>query len=629
MSAEKVRNERIRQDVTDISSADQLLRFAVAGQLDRLLRRGYTQGQIAQGAGFGDNARNAGPALSRALRKGPTAEQLHGLDEIIGTLDPHLDGMGGLSSLALRLSAERRDKINSSHLTAYVPPSWTSKVLANPPADEIGVLLQASAVLSEFMAAGKMDSADVITSIRERYENDLELLVRRLILISVSPPTASNYDAQILLGMLASYAFEPLMDRLDYQLRNSPMSFRAWRAITKLVKLSEDGEHTAALRTWIRQLMHDAEELRKDSLYAGRSLDLELAITVPAAWSPHRDDWVGQALLTRARNPEATIRERGTAVMGLWQRAFGAGRPSLNETREDLRTLIAEFRDPASRPDAPAGLRWLAATLEQVIEKETAVCNEWPDVDEAWFRNVQAAADELGNCGIAPHLLDGAKSLFRHMILQNAGVHRREAIETVVTSGLSAPVAQALGFLLRNEQQEAWLRIRAEFALSFLQQRDPTVESDLVRACEDAFEKLKLDDIPAHETPPRSNVTELHASLFAVGDCFGVPGHEERARSARRTLSPILTMLADAEGDRAKILRRPARAAAYLLVVTAQPRYDGRPDLAQELLEKLKRHPDPVTAKLSAWALSFRFAPDGKIRPLLAAVEHGQPDDIP
>jgi hypothetical protein len=629
MSAGKIRKDRIRQDVTDISSADQLLRYALAGQLERLRRRGYKQGEVAQGAGFGTNARNAGPALTKALKHGPKAEQLHRLDEIIGTLDPRLDGTGGLSSLALRLSQERRDTIDSSLLAARVPARWTTQVLANPPGGEIGVLLQASAVLSEFIAAGKMRPADVIATIRDRYEVDLELLVRRLTLIAVSPPTATNYDAQVLLGMLASYAFEPLRDRLDTQLRHSPMSFRVWRAVTKLVKLSQDGEHADALKVWVRQLMRDAEGLRKDSLYAGRSLDLELAITVPAAWSPDRDDWIGQALLTRARNPEATIRERGTASMGLWQRALRDDRPSLKKTRDDLRELIAEFRDPESRRDAPAGLRWLAATLEHVIDKEMEVCNDWPDVDEDWFRNVSDAADELDDAGLPDHLLIGTKNLFKHMILQNAGVHRREAIETVVTSGWSAPVARALGSLLEKEQQEAWLRVRVEFALSFLQQHDATVESDLTRACEHAYAGLKLNQIPEDQAPPRSHVTEMHCSLFAVGDCFGAPDCEERARSARTTLAPILTRLTDAHGDRALMLRRPARAAAYLLTVTAQPSHGGKPDLSRVLLEKLAGHPDPVTARLSGWALSFRFAPDGTVRPLLAAVEHASPMTSP
>jgi hypothetical protein len=624
MSAGNIRNRsRIRQDVTDVGSADQLLRYALAGQLERLRERGYNQGKVAQGAGFGTNARNAGPALAKALREGPRASQLHHLDEIIGTLDPRLDGTGGLSSLALRLSEEGRDTIDGSRLAARVPARWTTQVLATPPGDEIGVLLQASALLSEFMAAGKMRSADVITTIRDRYERNLELLVRRLILISVSPPSTGSYDAQILLGMLASYAFDPLRDLLNSQLRRSPMAFRVWRAVTKLVKLSEDGDHAGALKVWVRQLMRDAEGLRKDSLYAGRSLDLELAITVPAAWSPHRNDWVGDALLTRARNPEATIRERGTAAMGLWQRVLRDGHP-LKNTREDLRGLITEFRNPESRPDAPAGLRWLATTLEHVIDREDAVCNDWPDVDEGWFRNVQDAAGELDDAGLPDTLLTGTKSLFRHMILQNAGVYRREAIETVVASGWSAPVARALGSLLEKEQEEAWLRVRAEFALSFLQQHDATVESDLTRACQHAYAGLRLDQVPEGQTPPRSRVTEVHASLFAVGDCFGVPGSGERAGSARETLAPILTQLADAEGGRALMLRRPARAAAYLLTMTAQRSEGGRPDLSRVLLEKLRQHPDPVTAGLSGWALSFRFAPDGAVRPLLAAVEPGR-----
>jgi len=42
-------------------------------------------------------------------------------------------------------------------------------------------------------------------------------------------------------------------------------------------------------------------------------------------------------------------------------------------------------------------------------------------------------------------------------------------------------------------------------------------------------------------------------------------------------------------------------------------------DLSETLLRVLSRHPDAVTAEFSRWALDFRFAPDGSIRPLLAA----------
>ena len=623
-----VRNDRIRQDVTDISSSDQLLRYALAGQLELLLRQGFTQGNIAQGAGFGDTSRNAGPALSRALREGPTADQLPGLDEIIGTLNPDLDDTGSLSSLAMRLSSERRGKIEGSILAARVPPSWTRKILADTPADEIAVLMQASALLSEFMAAGKMDSRDIVASIRDRYSKEMELLVRRLSLICVAPPTSKNHDAQILLGMLASYAVRPMMDRLDSQLRYSPMAFRVWRSVTKLVRLGADGEHAEVLKGWVRELVTDSEQLRLYSLYAGRSLDLELAITVPADWSPPRDDWVSEALLTRAWNSEATIRERGTAAMGLWQRAMGQGQAERAQAKENLGKLITMFRDRQSRPDARAGPRWLAATLEHVIENEVAVCNEWPEVDEPWFRRVQAAADELDRSQIPLHLLTGTKNLFRHMILQNAGVHRREAIETLVTSGWAEPVSRALGALLRAEQEETWLRIRAEFALGFLQRHDLSVEKDLTHACEHAYQNLKRDEVLPGK-PPRAHVTEMHTSLFAVGDCLGVAGAEERARNARESLRPILTYLANAEGGRAQFLERAARAAAYLLTVTAQPTDGGRRDLSQELLEKLSDYPDPATARLSRWALSFRFDPDGAIRPFLAAAEYGKHDDVP
>ena len=616
--------DRIPQAVTDISSTTQHLGYAAAGQLEQLLRqrRDLNQGKIAQGAGFGGNPRNAGAALSAALRNGLTPQNLQRLDEIIGTLASDLDGTGSLSSLALRHSTERRGKVKDNSLTAHVPPSWTARILRDPPVDDVGVLIQASALLSAFLAADTVDKAGMsVAGIRSRYRQEMELLVRRLILISVAPPTSRNYDAQIMLGSLASYAFEPMRDRLESALRDWPLGFRVWRAIAKLVKLSEETEHSEALRVWVRQLIRDSEELRKRSLYSGRSLDLELAITVPADWSPPGDDWVGDALLERARNSEATIRERGTAVMGLWERAIREGRPDLEKTEEDLRQLIAEFRDPDSRPDAAAGLRWVAATLEHVIDERMAVCNEWPDVDEPWFRHVQEAATELDKSGIPQHLRTGTKNLFLHMILQNAGVYRRQAIETVVTSGWNEPVARALGFLLKKEEDEAWLRIRAEFALGFLQRPDERVAADLTRACLHAFTNLRLDELADDEPPPRSRITEMHASLFAVGDCFGVDGAEERAKSARERLRPVLAGLAGLEGVRAQILRRATRAAAYLLTVTAQPSQDGQQDLSQELLEKLSNHPDEVTARLSQWALSFRFRPDGSVGPLLTAPE--------
>jgi len=612
---------RVRPDVRNIGSDDELLRYAAAGQVALLQRRlsNVSQGRIAHAAGLGSNARNAGAALSAAIRKGPTDGQLEKLDEIIGALAADAEGTGGLCSLAMRLSAERGSR-HSSSLTAHIPPGWARGVLNESPGGETGVLIQASALLSALMAADKMEMAGHrVTSPRDRYREEMEPLVRQLTLVSVAPPTSRNYDAQIMLGSLASYAFEPMREHLENELRYSPMGFRVWRAITKLVKLNAESRHSESLKSWVQRLIGDSEELRKLSLYAGRGLDLDLAITIPAGWSPPGDDWVRRALLVRARNPEATIRERGTAAMGLWHRVIADERPDLPETEAELRKLIAEYRDPQSRPDAPAGLRWVAATLEQVIEDRAAVCNSWPDPDEDWFRHVQEAADELDNSSLPDHLRPGAKNLFRHMILQNAGVHRRQAIETVVTSGWTEPVARALGSLLRKERDEAWLRIRAEFALSFLQRRDRWVEDQLTRACHLAYQRLRLKETPANQAPPRSHVTEMHASLFAIGDCFGVEGAGERAKSSRDTLRGVLTDLAGLDGDRARYLRRATRAAAYLLTFTAQPSEDGAKDLSEELLEKLAGHPDEVTAQLSRWALRFRFAPNGTIRPLLAA----------
>jgi hypothetical protein len=613
------------QDVTDISSADQLLRYAAAAQLQPLLaEQGFTQEWIAVGAGLATMPRNAGPILTKALNgsESLTTSQLHGLDQIIGALTLNRNSTGSLSSLALRLRAGqhgrtgvgRRGKAKESTLEAQVPPGWTRTILADPPADEIGVLMQASALLSELMAADKMNTPGAVAALRNHYGKEMELLARRLILISFAPPTSRSYDAQVLLGLLAVYAFDEIKDHLHDALRDSPMGFRVWPAITKLVTLSSDGGRHDRLRAWVRGLIRDAETLRDKSLYGGNSYDLELALAVPAAWSPPDDDWVGGALLARAWDNEATIRERGTAAMGLWQRAFSQERPDPESTEDDLRALIAEFRkEPSARPDAAAGLRWLAATLEHVIDNRVAVCNDWPDVGEPWFRRVQDAATRLEGSGIPDHLRTGTKNLFLHVILQNAGVYRRWAIETVVTSGMSQQVAQALASLLGAETKETWLRVRAQAALGFMQRFDAAGQTDLTHACLQACENLGDDKVPT-----RAQVTEVVAALFAVGDCFGASGLEERAGRARDDLRSVLIKLVDSRGALAETLQRAVRAAAYLLAVTAQP---GKNDLSRVQLQRLAGHPDPVTSKFSNWILSFRFTADGRIRPLIAAAD--------
>jgi len=50
----------------------------------------------------------------------------------------------------------------------------------------------------------------------------LKRLVRRLVAVSGAPPTARNYDAQVLLGLLASYSFDSMSMQLENELKYSP-----------------------------------------------------------------------------------------------------------------------------------------------------------------------------------------------------------------------------------------------------------------------------------------------------------------------------------------------------------------------------------------------------------------------
>ncbi|MFE9672957.1 hypothetical protein ACFYO5_02345 [Streptomyces sp. NPDC006259] len=494
--------------------------------------------------------------------------------------------------------------------------------------DEDIVLAQVEALVSQLRVLADL-RRPMHRQLRDRRDT-VRKLVARLILIGAAPPTRRNVEALIWLGTLSGYAFDLMAGQLEQTVRTAPLGFRVWRAVTKSVLLNTaksahaDKVALNALRACVRRLLGDAEKLRLTSLYPGRSLDLELAIAVPADWSaptgPQDEDgdWVGRMLLTRARNRDATLRERGTAAHGLWQRAV-AGRgwgPAV--VRKHLEALIGDFEEARDRPDIALGLRWTAATLRVVMEQGKEVCNDWPDTDKPWFRTVMAAAERLGaDPSIPDHVRPATRTLFEHALLQNAGVPRRQAIDTIVAAGWAEQVATALIEVLAQERDESWLRIRALFALGFLQCRSEHVEDALVEATVLAHGKLFGHPPGEHQ----ATVTELHAALFSVGDCFGARGAEAQARAVRKRLKGVLTELATHGGTHTRQAWPVARATAYLLTVTAQDREDDEPDLAEGLLTALTLHRDEVTGKLSAWALDFRFGDDAKhtVRPLIAA----------
>jgi hypothetical protein len=87
------------------------------------------------------------------------------------------------------LTTTRHDSIKSS-LTAHVPPSWTRKILNFESPDDLGVLIQASALLSAFQAAEKMQAdgrnaaarsvaARSVAAIRDRYRAEIPPGLRR------------------------------------------------------------------------------------------------------------------------------------------------------------------------------------------------------------------------------------------------------------------------------------------------------------------------------------------------------------------------------------------------------------------------------------------------------------------
>ncbi|MFE7908611.1 hypothetical protein [Streptomyces albogriseolus] len=598
--------ERVRQVIADVGEAEQLIRFAAAAQLARLDDEEHiSQRVVAQAMGRPDAA-----FLSRLLRTGHfTDKQLRELDEVIVALAPQMPGAGTLSSLNIRL----RGLTHRDALVAQVPCSWTWELLADPPVTEFDVLTQSSALLSIFMILSKAKRR--VGDTRNRAAGKLTGLVNQLILIGCTPPTARNTDALVILGSLAKYSLRETSDLIKDALVSQPLGFRVWRAVTNLVQLTKN-ETDEQVEKWVTDLFKEAASLREKSTYPGRSLDLELAITIPGEWTSRaEEDWVRAFLLSRARDPNATIRERGTAAHGLWERAFFDAK-SLTTAKGDLQELIAIFRSEAETHESAAGLRWIAATLGAILEgrPQTRFCNTWPPCEDPWFQAVRRAAEGLDEADIPVHLQSAFKTLFEHSLLQNAGVARRQAIDALVASGCTQPIVNALDSVLRSEDSESWLRSRALFALGFLQQRDGEVATVLADACRSAYTRYVSRSSEAL-------AAELHSALFAVGDCFGVgfqAGEENSAtRTIRRIKDDILRPLVHEEKMQHVSSWPVARAAVYMLTFTAEATRPSDSSSSRELLKILTSHPDAVTRSFSAWALAFRFAADGGVRPIL------------
>jgi hypothetical protein len=357
-----------------------------------------------------------------------------------------------------------------------------------------------------------------------------------------------------------------------------------------------------------------AEPLRAKSAYPGRSLDLELAVAVPPDWTSAQDDPVGAALRARANNASATVRERGAAALGLWQRAMENTELDRGRVRSDLERLIAEFEDPERRPDAYQGMQWAAATLRHVMARNVRVCNDWPQgVDEPWLQHFGEAVRHLREHDIPPRILPATETLFQHAFLQNADAYRRQAVETLLAGGWTGPVVSAIAKFLELEDSGAWIRIRALFAVGFLQHRDRVVERLLTEGCEAAYRNLS-------GSPSQAQIHEMHAVLFAIGDCYGATGVEQDEISrVRNSIEEVLTGLVDGKLTFNPALFAVSRAVAYLLTFMVLPRESNKVDLAEELLDKLRKHPDNVTQELSEWALKNRLGEDGQVLPLIMA----------
>ncbi|MFH9969481.1 hypothetical protein ACH4PR_51030 [Streptomyces mirabilis] len=68
------------------------------------------------------------------------------------------------------------------------------------------------------------------------------------------------------------------------------------------------------------------------------------------------------------------------------------------------------------------------------------------------------------------------------MLLQNAGVQRRQATDALLAGGWIEAIIKSLAQVLKQEKNESWLRVRVLFSIGYLQCRNHTVAQTLMGA---------------------------------------------------------------------------------------------------------------------------------------------------
>lgn len=132
----------------------------------------------------------------------------------------------------------------------------------------------------------------------------------------------------------------------------------------------------------------------------------------------------------------------------------------------------------------------------------------------------------------------------------------------------------------------------------------------LERSCA-AAEKL-LADSGAPAIADRGAISQMHAALFAVGDCFGSVGTESIGQRVRARIDALLGRLQTLSREGGEDFFPIARAATYVLV--AMPRA-GDASTRSLLLELSQSHEDEAVRRLAAWGQG-RFDKNLNIKPV-------------
>jgi hypothetical protein len=530
-----------------------LVRFALTSHIERHGRQ-HTPGEILHLSPATMSRLVRGPSNAAASGPMSAAELRHLADvqDVVTDADHHF---ASLVAFHGRLFPVER----SSDIV--VPARWADDLLEHPPRSFVEVLLFGEAALALTERGPRSNPVLSLDSILDR------------LLVLGGLPSVFGIEA---LQLIARFADSPatrtiVFERVRKALHESPIGFRAWRAVTLIVRrhvARSDPEALGEIHRRTRELFADLPV----NAHPSRSLDIEVAAATPNDWA-----WANDVLRGESENPETTPRRLASAGLMLWKRTG------------DGRALRASIKRARAGADASPHLDWIYRHLVSVRGgNDVALLPDGPP--RPLVHSVAKQTYAEGE--VSDRIRGAAQELFEHGVLSNHGLARRHAWDALRTSSLAVATCAGLHSLVHSADVDQFLAERACFAIGFMRVAPRSAEVTLQRVLD-----MRQDN--------EDSLGAIEAAAWSVGELWA---SDDGSAIPRWAVAALTRLLDDGLPD-SPAGHRISCAAAYSLSVAA-------PVAAKEVLERTSRSATDSMTRRMAKLGADRSAPD-RVVPLV------------